>query len=146
MANFDMQIILDQAAAIAYMVKYATKAEKAGSSLNDLYKSVIKFADEKDNTITQLRSLMLKTVAGKRDIGQCEVCRLLNSEPLYSSTFKYVTQSLELSQSKELNSITNTNQHNKATNKSLLDFYVDRENNPQLINILDTIKSLNDFI
>lgn len=29
-ANVDMQIILDQAAAIAYMVKYATKAEKAG--------------------------------------------------------------------------------------------------------------------
>ena len=86
MANVDMQIILDQAAAIAYLVKYATKSEKAGASLNDLYKSVIKFSDDNDNSITKIKSLMLKTVAGKRDIGQCEVCRLLNSEPLYSST------------------------------------------------------------
>jgi hypothetical protein len=148
MANVDMQIILDQAAAVAYMVKYATKAEKAGSSLNDLYKSVIKFADENDNTITKLRSLMLKTVAGKRDIGQCEVCRLLNSEPLYSSTFKYVTQSLELSQAKEMNEISNNkeNQNNKATNRSLLDFYADRMNNPDLVDILDQIKSFNNFV
>ena len=143
---FDMQIILDQAAAIAYMVKYATKSEKAGASLNDLYKSVIKFSDDNDNSITKIKSLMLKTVAGKRDIGQCEVCRLLNSEPLYSSTFKYVTQSLELTQSKELNEIATSNQNNKATNKSLLDFYVQRENNPKLIHMLDEIKSFNSFV
>lgn len=72
-ANVDMQIILDQAAAIAYMVKYATKAEKAGSSLTDLYRTVILNAKEDDNTLTKLRSLMLKTVTGKRDLGQCEV-------------------------------------------------------------------------
>ena len=123
--------------------KYATKSEKAGASLNDLYKSVIKFSDDNDNSITKIKSLMLKTVAGKRDIGQCEVCRLLNSEPLYSSTFKYVTQSLELTQSKELNEISTSNQNNKATNKSLLDFYVQRENNPKLIHMLDEIKSFN---
>ena len=76
-ANVDMQIILDQAAAIAYMVKYATKAEKAGSSLKDLYKSVILYSTEDDNAITKLRSLILKT--GKRDLGQCEVFGFLMS-------------------------------------------------------------------
>lgn len=72
-ANVDMQIILDQEAEIAYMVKYATKAEKAGSSLTDLYKTIILNAKEDDYTLTKLRSLMLKTVTGKRDLGQCEV-------------------------------------------------------------------------
>lgn len=72
-ANVDMQIKLDQAAAIAYMVKYATKAEKAGSTLTDIYRTVILNANEDDNTLTKLRSLMLKTVTGKRDLGQCEV-------------------------------------------------------------------------
>ena len=49
-----MQLILDQAAAIAYMVKYASKAEKAGSSLNDLYKSIIMHANEEDNHQAQI--------------------------------------------------------------------------------------------
>ena len=79
-ANVDMQIILDQAAAIAYMVKYATKAEKAGSSLTDLYRTVILNAKEDDNTLTKLRSLMLKTVTGKRDLGQCEVNTIKKSK------------------------------------------------------------------
>ena len=35
---------------------------------------------------------------------------------------------------------------NKATNKSLLDFYVQRENNPKLIHMLDEIKSFNSFV
>ena len=52
--NVDLQIILDQAAAISYMVKYATKGEKAGSSLNDLLRSVIFFSKEEDNSITKL--------------------------------------------------------------------------------------------
>jgi hypothetical protein len=72
-ANVDMQIILDQAAAVAYMVKYATKAEKAGRSLNDLYRSVIQHAKDDDSSISKLKALMLQSVSGKRDIGQCEV-------------------------------------------------------------------------
>ena len=144
-SNIDMQLILDQAAAIAYMVKYATKAEKAGSSLNDLYKSVIMYANEDDNTITKLRSLMLKTVSGKRDLGQCEVCRLLMSEPLYSSSFEYVQQSLDLNQAKELNNL-NKNGNNKATNSTLMDYYAHRFQNEQLSPILETISSFYDFV
>ena len=63
LANVDMQIILDKEAAVAYMVKYATKSEKAGSSLQDLYKSVIDQATEEDSPIAKLRSLMLKNVS-----------------------------------------------------------------------------------
>ena len=99
--NIDFQIILDQAAAISYMVKYASKAERAGISLNDLYQPVILNSDQNDNPASKLRSVMLKKVSGKLDLGQCEVCRLLMSEPLFFSTFEYVTQSLELTQFKE---------------------------------------------
>ena len=63
---------------------------------------------------------MLKTVTGKRDLGQCEVCRLLMSEPRFSSTFEYLTQSLKLNQFKEMNKLTNKNGHNPATNCSLI--------------------------
>ena len=146
MANVDMQIILDQAAAVSYMVKYATKAEKAGSSLNDLYKSVIMYAKDEDSKITKLRSLMLKTVFGKRDIGQCEVCRLLMSEPHFQSTFTYVTQSLELNQAHEVIPIETTNQNRKATNQTLMDYYAKRKENPALSLILDEIKSFNKFV
>jgi hypothetical protein len=144
-ANVDMQIILDQAAAISYMVKYATKAEKTGNSLNDLFKSVVLYANEDDVPTTKLRLLMIKSVSGKRDLGQCEVCRLLMSGPLYSSTFEYITQSLELNQSKELNNLNNRD-NTQATNKSLIDFFAHRLDNPQINQNLEEISSFYQFV
>jgi len=144
--NVDMQIILDQQAAISYMVKYATKGEKSGSSVIDLYKSVIEHTTEEENPITKLRSCMLKTVAGKRDLGQCEVSRLLMSDSLYHSTFEYVTQSLNLNQSNELNNIINYNDESSATNKHLMKFYANRQTIPYLMPILNEIQSFNQFV
>ena len=45
-ANDDMQIIFDKHAAVTYMVKYATKDEKAGINVTKLYKDVIGADDE----------------------------------------------------------------------------------------------------
>ena len=126
------------------MVKYATKAKKAGSSLNYLYKSVIMFSNEEDNTTPKLRSLMLKTVSGKRDLGHCAVCRLLMSEPLYSSRFEYVQLSLDLNQAKEIDKLSN-NGNSKATNSTLMDFYAHRYQNDKMQSIRDTISSFYDF-
>jgi hypothetical protein len=144
--NVDMQIILDQQAAISYMVKYATKGEKSVSSIIDLYKSVIEHTTEEENPITKLRSCMLKTVAGKRDLGQCEVSRLLMSEPLYHSSFEYVTQSLELNQTNEVNNITTENDESPATYKNLMNFFANRNQNDFLIPILHEISSFNQFV
>ena len=72
---------------------------------------------------------MLKTVAGKRDLGQCEVSRLLMSEPLYHSSFEYVTQSLELNKTNEVNNITTENDESPATNKHLMNFFANRNQN-----------------
>lgn len=127
--NTDMQIILDQHAAISYMVKYATKGEKAGSSLNELYRTVITQASDEDNPVSKLKSLMLKTVSGKRDLGQCEVSRLLFSGNLYSSTFTYVTQSLELKQSNQVKNTKELGDSAPITYKSLMDSYANRANN-----------------
>ncbi|RNA33794.1 hypothetical protein BpHYR1_046991 [Brachionus plicatilis] len=84
------------------MVKYATKGEKAGQALCQLFKEIIQPSAIEDNPSTKMRSLMIKSIAGKRDIGQCEVSRLLLSEPLYNSSFNYVTISTEID-SRELN-------------------------------------------
>ena len=40
-ANVDHQIILDSHAAVAYMVKYTSKTEQSGRSLQNIYRSVI---------------------------------------------------------------------------------------------------------
>ena len=101
-ANVDMQVIIDARAAIEYMVKYVGKGEKSSNRLNDVFNSVISHASDGDNPITKLRSLMLKSVGGKRDLGQCEVSRLLLSEPLYSSPFEFVTVSLKLVQERQI--------------------------------------------
>ncbi len=68
--NVDLQIVLDKQAAISYMVKYATKGEKAGVEYNKLYNDVISACDDDANPQTKMRSLMMKQVAGKRDLGE----------------------------------------------------------------------------
>ena len=102
------------------MVKYVTKEEIAGNWLSELYNSVILHSDDADSPTKNLRSLMLKSVADKRYIGQCEVSRLLLSEPLYSSSFEFVNISLKLCQDKQLFPITaETEQKSKLKYKYL---------------------------
>ena len=84
---------------------------------------------------------MLRSV-GKRDIGQCEVSRLLFSEPLYSSTFSYVSQNLELS-TRQLNFDKNSS---SLVKKNLLDFYADRDTDEFLKVHLSSISSLIGFV
>ncbi|RNA07296.1 ATP-dependent DNA helicase PIF1 [Brachionus plicatilis] len=94
--NTDMQIIIDKNAAIRYMVKYAAKPEKSSQTYMDTLRTIYGQSNEEDDPRTKLRSLMLKTSCSQRDIGQCEVCRLLMSGPLCQSSFKYVTQILDI--------------------------------------------------
>ena len=51
------------------MVKYATKGEKAGVEYNKLYNDVIGAFDDDANPQSKIRSLMMKQVAGKGDLG-----------------------------------------------------------------------------
>ena len=60
------------------MVKYATKGKKKGQALSQAFKDVIAYAGEEDDPKSNIRSLMIKHIAGERDIGRCEVSSLLN--------------------------------------------------------------------
>lgn len=55
------------------------------------------------------------------------------SEPLYSSTFEYVTQSLDLNQSKEIKNLIKNGPEIEATNNTLMDFYANRLEHFELI-------------
>ena len=67
------------------------------------------------------------------------------SEPLFSSTFEYVTQSLELNQLREVNKLNNNNVNKLATNPSLIDFYANRKNIPVSKSELNTITRIIQF-
>jgi hypothetical protein len=70
--------------------------EKVGLNYTHILKDVISHATEEDNPHSKMRSIMLKSIAGKRDLGQCEVAHLLLSEPLYHLNFNYVNLSTDL--------------------------------------------------
>jgi hypothetical protein len=115
--------------------------------LNDLYKSVILHTTEDDNPVTKLRALMLKTVSGKRDLGQCEVCRLLMSQPLYHSSFEYITVSLDFKQTKQVIPITEKSDENdNATYENLMEEFAKRNRNKFLEPILHKINNYYSFV
>ena len=99
--------------------------------MTQIFKSVISHATQDDNPASKIRSIMLKSVAGSRDLGQCEISRLLLSEPHYRSSFIHITVSLELNK-REINCHSNT-PNSPATKWSLLDYYAMRKTNPLLI-------------
>jgi hypothetical protein len=75
-----------------------------------------------------------------------KVSRLLLSEPHYHSSFEYITQSLELNQTREVVNLENPNQQIEATSQTLMDFYSTRNSNPVLAPIINTIQSFNSFV
>ncbi len=91
-----------------------------------------------------MRSIIVKSIAGKRDLGQCEVARLLLSEPLYHSYFNYVNLSTDLF-TKEVNISNKADDDDDATKKNIIDFYANRYNNQRLQNSLDDVHNLMDF-
>jgi hypothetical protein len=143
--NVDMQIILDEAAAINYIVKYATKGEKAGQELTEIFKDVVLNSQNDEDPHKKLRSIMIKTICGKRDISQCEVSRLLLSEPLYHSSFEYITLNTDLN-SRELNIDMNLDENEPATKKSIIDYYANRKKEFFLRTYLEQITSLVHFV
>ena len=137
--NVDLQIILDQNAAVNYKVKYATKSEKVGKTLKQIYNDVISNCTNDDNPSSKIRSLMIHLVAGNRDIGKCEVSRLLFSDPLHHSSFTCVTQSSEI-YSRQINVNQLNNNSASALKISMIDLY--RTRNPIIFKFLIWIKSL----
>jgi len=86
---------------------------------------------------------MLKSVANKRDIG---VSRLLLSEPLYSSSFEFVTISLKSCQDKQLLPITAETDNNAVvTKKILMECFANRYSISHIQHLLDQTPNLYTF-
>ena len=88
-ANVDIKIILNEHAAMAYLAKYASKAETVEHSLKNIVKAIVTKADVAANTSTAIRSAIIRSVV-MRDIGQGEGSRILMSGIHCESTLKYV--------------------------------------------------------
>ena len=88
---------------------------------------------------------MIKHIAGDRDIGQCEVSRLLMSQPLYHSSFDYVTISTNMD-SKEINTNPELPSDSTAFKKSLIDYYANRKKLGVCQAHLSKINNLIDFV
>ena len=87
---------------------------------------------------------MIQSIAGKRDIGQCEVSRLLFSGRLYHSSFEYVVQTTNLG-TRQVDLSQLNNGASQATQKSMIDFFKNRKLNPMLEKYLNKITNLIEF-
>ena len=72
----DIHIILDRHTTVAYMVKHTSKGERSGRSLQGIYRSVMQNAQDSDNPVSEMRSLMIRCV-DHRDVGGGEASRLI---------------------------------------------------------------------
>ena len=77
------------------MVKYASKVEKSGRSLQNIYRSVMQNAQDSDNPISKLRSVMIRCV-DRRDVGGGEASRMIFGGKHCQSSFIFVRKSLEV--------------------------------------------------
>ena len=95
-ANVDFQLIFDRHAAVAYMVKYASKGEQSAWSLQNICRSVMQNAQDSDNLFSKLRSLMIRCIE-RRDVGGGESSRMIFRGKHCQSSFNFVRQSLKVS-------------------------------------------------
>ena len=85
-ANCDIQLVIDHHACIEYLAKYASKAEKMSSIVNETFKSVVSKADYNSDPKSVIRKLMIQGV-GERDMSIQEVMHSILGLKLVSSTF-----------------------------------------------------------
>ena len=78
-----------------YIVKYATKSERSGNTLQNVIKTIINDADVTENVASAFRSSVIRST-GHRDIGKGETSRILLSGHNFESTFKFVNVSFDL--------------------------------------------------
>ena len=120
-ANCDIQIIVDYQACLEYLVKYASKGEKASSVLNNAFTNVVQKLTDVSDIPSSFKHIMMKSV-GQRDYSIQEVMHHLLSLKCVSSTFDVITASLDGSRRIQM-------APNKefCTAPSVLDIYAERE-------------------
>ena len=80
-ANVDMQIVLDWAACVNYIAKYAAKAEKKSETIEEVLSKTIKKLSDDASIDKAFRSMMIATL-GQRDKSHQEAIQLLLSHSM----------------------------------------------------------------
>ena len=121
-ANVDLQVIVDMTACARYMAKYVSKCEPHSKAMDAIYADCVNKLGSSCNPMSAFRKAMIQVV-GERDFGAQETAHILQSLPLYSCTFNFV--SLSLDGGRQIRSDTQT-PHDKSTNPSMLETYMTR--------------------
>lgn len=93
-ANVDLQVIIDMTACARYMAKYVSKCEPHSKAMDTIYSDCVNKLGSNSNPMSAFKKAMIKVV-GERDFGAQETADILQSLPLYSCTFNFVTLSLD---------------------------------------------------
>ena len=125
-ANCDIQIVVDYQACLEYLVKYASKGEKASSVLNNAFTNVVQKLTDVSDIPSSFKQIMIKSV-GQRDYSIQEVMHHLLSLKCVSSTYDVITASLDGSRR-----ITMRQGNEFCTASSMLDTYAEREKHMNL--------------
>jgi hypothetical protein len=96
-ANIDFQIIFDYHAAVTYMAKYASKAERQSNSAQRIFQTVIQNASDEDTVAGRMKSIMIRTTE-RRDAGVGETCRMLSGWVHCKTSFKFAKVVLKVDQ------------------------------------------------
>ena len=120
-ANCDIQIIVDYQACLEYLVKYASKGEKASSVLNNAFNNVVQKLTDTSDIPSSFKQIMIKSV-GQRDYSIQEVMHHLLSLKCVSSTYDVITTSLDGSRRIQM-----TKNKEFCTVPSVLDTYAERK-------------------
>ena len=140
-ANVDLQVIVDMTACARYMAKYFSKCEPHSKAMDAIYTDCISKLSLNSNSISAFQKAMIQVV-GERDFGAQETAHILQSLPLYSCTFNFVTLSLD--GGRQIRTDTQT-QDDSITKPTMLETYMNRiqyqDNFPNLLslNILEFV-------
>ena len=140
-ANVDLQVIVDMTACARYMAKYVSKCEPHSKAMDAIYADCVSKLGLNSNPLSAFRKAMIQVV-GERDFGAQETAHILQSLPLYSCTFNFVTLSLD--GGRKIRTNTQSPQE-KSTTPSILETYMNRIQNQESF---PNIMSLNivDFV
>ena len=116
--------------------------------MNKLFSDVVNTTAPNDDPKSKMRSLMIKSVSGKRDLGSAEVTRYLLSEPSYHSEFTpvYLNLNIDIKEIQIENFQEEESESLTVYKKSLIDFYSNRNSVPSLALAVNTILHLLDFV
>ena len=90
----DLQYVVSRQKVTKYVAKYATKSEPMSKALQEVYRSIMKSANDDGTPLKVVQKLLTSTV-GERDFSAQETCHLLLMLPMVRASRDFVILSLD---------------------------------------------------